>query len=234
MTERLDEPVRTKVLKLSPSQDDMFRRPIEQLRGGELTSGQYQGTMRELLSKRDLRNEFATSIKALTPEAPADWLVRRHIGPCRYTVQVYLVATGEVHPPHHHHNLISTQVVLEGKIHLREYRRIRRDDEGRLVLRLVRDEQLGAGDMFQVSEWTTNVHWFAAIDGPAKVFAIDARGFEAKTFDQARDEGYGRRYVDPTNINGDGLAVCECLDKDEAARRFGGRSLSEFPVPGGL
>ena len=231
MNIRHQELVRTKVLHLRAHQDDLFRRPIEQLRGRHINVAQYQRCVQGILQSLDFETEFAETIADVRHAVAAQWLVRRHIGDTRYTVQIYRVDPDEAHPPHHHHNLISTQIVLEGAIHLREYERVRRDAEGRLVLRLAGDGVLGPGRCFQASEWKTNVHWFGAVGGPAIIFAIDARGFEDKTFDKPGSEGFGRRYLDPTALEANGLAVCESLDKDEAVRRFGRQPLTSFPVP---
>ncbi|MEO0809975.1 MAG: hypothetical protein AAFW82_04930 [Pseudomonadota bacterium] len=219
---------RTKVLKLSPEQDALFREPVERLRIRQITVEKYQQEIMELLCTLDLHKEFAGAISAVRGNSAAEWLVRRHIGACRYTVQVYGVEAGEVHPPHHHHNLISTQMVLEGCVHLRAYERVGRNVNGQLLLRLVRDDRLGPGDVFQVSEWQCNAHWFGAVDQAALIFSVDARGFEQKTFDTPDCTGFGRRYLDPTRCESEGVIVCESLDREEAMRRFRHRPLSSF------
>ncbi len=231
MTPGPDDVCRTKVLKLLPEQDTMFRQPVERLRAGLTTVEQYQQDIASLLRSLDFDTEFADAIAAVRGRSAAEWLVRRHIGTCRYTIQVYGVAEGEVHPPHHHHNLISTQIILEGAIHLRTYDRIKRNDRGQLLLRLMGDESLTAGGLFQVSEWKANAHWFGAVGGPALIFSVDARGFEKNTFDRDDHAAFGRRYLDPTECNQDGLIICADLDKEEAFRRFGQCALSDFPHP---
>jgi len=231
MTLEPEDLCRTKVLKLKPNQDALFRKPVELLRTGDLTVEQYQQEIARLLSSLDFNAEFADAIDAVRGQSAAEWLVRRHLGHRRYTIQVYGVADGEIHPPHHHNNLISTQIVLEGAIHLRIYNRVARNPRGQLMLRLVSDEILTPGQMFQVSEWACNAHWFGAVGGPALIFSVDARGFERKTFDTADVAAFGRRYLDPTGRNREGFIVCEDLDKEEAIRRFGQRPLSDFPHP---
>ena len=226
--------IRTKVQRLSAEHDTLFFRPLERLRVRGITTREYQRQLLETLRGIDLAETFADTIAALNPDNPAEWLVRRHVDDCRYTIQLYYVRDGEVHAPHQHHNLISTQVVIAGSIHLREYQRLYRDDAGHLVLQPLRDEILGPGEAFQASEWHSNVHWFAAVDGPAILFNINARGYEQETFDTSEGQPFGRRYVDPTVFDLHGRAVCTEFDETEANRRFQDRPLSDFPMPASM
>lgn len=222
--------IRTKINRwTSPLSDPLFL-ILEDLRTHRTTTETFQKQLHDLLFSVDLSQHFE---KEMTEARHADdqvWLLRRHVDGCRYTVIVYRVDDGEVHPPHHHHNLISTQIVLDGAIHLREYDRISREKDG-IKLKLVNDAVLQPGMSFQVSEWSRNAHWFCGHGGPALLFNINARGYEEQTFDPSDDGPFGRRYLDPTIINDAGEIVAEQLDKEEAERRFQGKTLSEFPVP---
>ena len=207
---------------------------LERLRHQDITTKEYMAELLRLVEGERL----ATSLKTEAEEAMRIdgqlELLRRHVEDCRHTVLLYRVDENEVHPPHHHFNVISAQVVLRGRIHLREYERIRRDDDGRLVMKLVRDCELGSGGAFNAGEWHRNVHWFTAIGGPALIFNINARGYEHETFD-AQDQGrFGRRYIDLSSIGEDGMAICEELDEDAAEARFQGKPLSAFPLPAAL
>ena len=115
---------------------------------------------------------------------------------------------------------------------MREYDRIGRDANGKLKLKIASDRTLHPGDWFQASEWSRNVHWFQAVDGPALIFNTNARGFEQNTFDD--DGGFGRRYIDPTLFQSDNLIIGEEFDTSEAHARFAGKSLDRFPVPKGV
>lgn len=231
-----DQPVnpriRTKVLKLESVIDDALFDTLEALRCGRIDVVEYQQKAMRMLGSMKLAKTFAAEIDLTKNQDEQNELVRRHVEGCRYTMLLYKVNEGEVHAPHQHHNLISTQVVVEGKIHLREYDRVGRDGGGRLNLRLVRDAILSPGDVFQASEWSRNVHWFCGVEGPAVLLNINARGYEAKVFAQDDDGAFGRRYLDPGKFDGDGLITCEEIDEAQCARRFHGRSLAGFPAPG--
>ncbi|MEL7429810.1 MAG: hypothetical protein AAFN43_07400 [Pseudomonadota bacterium] len=234
IADRHDQPegprIRTKTNLLPDKIDDAYLAIIHRLRRGEISVETYH---RECLDyfhpilsdgvMRDLER------KSLATNGELE-LLRRHIDECRYTVIMYRVPEGYVHPPHHHFNVISTQIVLQGKIRIREYDRIGRNADGQLQMALVSDRTLGEGDWFQASEWKRNVHWFQAVDGDALVFNTNARGFEPETFDQ--EEGrFGRRYIDPTSFSNDGTILAREIDEAEANALFGNKALDIFPVP---
>lgn len=223
--------IRTKVLKLESAIDEALFAILEKLRLGRIEVAEYQRRTMEMLEAFELSKTFAAQIEVARNQDEQNWLVRRHVDECRYTLLFFKVDENEIHPPHQHNNLISTQVVIEGRIHLREYERAGRDDNGRLNLRLVRDARLGPGEVFQASEWRRNVHWFGAIDGPAVLLNINARGYERTTFAQDNPEVFGRRYLDPREFGADGLITCEEIDEAECERRFQGRRLEEFNAP---
>ncbi len=229
--------VRTKVANLQPEFDELFFDLLEQLRLNEISTDTYQQLMVAACSRPDLVDALSDAMERVDRAGQAEWLLRRHIGTRRYTIQVYKLLPDASQAPHQHHNLISTHVVLRGKIHLREYQRIATDDADNLVLEPARDAVLTEGEMFQASEWCNNVHWFGAVDGPALMFSIDARGYEPTTFHEEKPElngdasGFGRRYIDPTSYDENGYSIGENLPEDVAKHRFEDRPLSDFPTP---
>jgi len=231
----IDQPanprIRTKVNCMESKIDDEFYQLTERLRNDEINVDEYQAQTLEFLQKNGLKNSFNDDIAIARASNEQHWLLRRHTEQCRYTILFFNVKEHEVHPPHQHHNLISTQVVIEGKIHLREYQRVRTNDDDQLIMHLVRDEVLGPGAVFQASEWKNNVHWFCAVEGPAVVFQVNARGYENETFDKNDDGPFGRRYIDPTRFDDSGLITCDQFDESEAERRFQGQPLSNFAAP---
>ncbi|MEZ5799291.1 MAG: hypothetical protein R3D29_00690 [Nitratireductor sp.] len=223
--------VRTKTDRWrSPLSSALFEL-LEELRLRRITRADYQKTLLNWLDREGLSNALAPEISEAMASHQQLELLRRHVNECRHTVLLYRVDEGEAHPPHEHFNMISTQVVLAGKIHLREYQRKMREDSDHIAMRLVRDAVLGPGDVFNASEWESNVHWFCAEAGPALIFNINARGYEPSTFPNLTDPGFGRLYVDPTRFDVAGTVHGVETSPEEARRRFGWRRLSEFPVP---
>ncbi|MFZ1816014.1 MAG: hypothetical protein WBO55_00410 [Rhizobiaceae bacterium] len=204
---------------------------LERLRHGELDAQAYQDRLMALLEKARLSQSLADEIAQVMARGGQLELVRRHVNECRYTVLLYRIDEGEAHPPHQHYNLISTQVILRGQIHIREYERTGSGETGRLTLKLVRDALLGPGDVFNASEWRRNVHWFNAVGGPALIFNINARGYEPSTLGGEEGQQFGRLYTDTTNFSPDGLVAAADIDPDGAHKLFASRPLDDFPVP---
>ena len=115
--------------------------------------------------------------------------------------------------------------MLRGKLRVREYHRVRRDASGKLLARESGDRMLGAEDWFQASEWINNAHWFTAIDGPAVILNINARGFEQQTFDNDKTH-FGRLYFDISRTHANGLLELDEITEQQALQRFATRDLS--------
>ncbi|MEZ5872469.1 MAG: hypothetical protein R3D32_11640 [Nitratireductor sp.] len=223
--------VRTKTNRWAGPMPGALFALLERLRLREISRADYQRELLLMLEGENLGQSLAAEIgKAMASHDQLE-LLRCHVNECRYTALLYRVDDSEAHPPHEHFNMISTQVVIAGKIHLREYQRNGREDGEHVTLELVRDAVLGPGDVFNASEWERNVHWFSAEGGPALIFNINARGYEPSTFPNAHEPGFGRLYVDPTGYDEAGVVHGEELTPEEARQRFGWRRLSEFPVP---
>ncbi|MBL4890695.1 MAG: hypothetical protein JKX91_02490 [Rhizobiaceae bacterium] len=229
--EQADSPrIRTKISQIENDLDESLYRHIYKLRLGGYSVDEFQTALAEFCRVNACDPDFAILGDKTSIKNQSYWLIKRHIDHCRYSALFYHVAENEAHPPHHHHNVISTQIVISGKLQLREYERVERRDDGKLVLKLVSDRMIGPGDIFQASEWSCNVHWFCAVGGPAVIFNINARGFEEKTFDA--DEGaFGRCYINPTNFDEAGRIITEEFNVERAHELFQGRRLDEFPVP---
>ena len=229
-TEVVNPPiVRTKCNRLPQFLDRTYHQFVLELFDGEITPDTYLEKCLKLFQDRKVKAYLSSLEEEVLIGEKQSELLRRHIDQCRYTVLLYRVDENEVHPPHHHFNVISTQIVLRGQLRLREYERVRRDRDGALILELVTDQIVKEGDSFQASEWRRNVHWFQAIGGPALIFNTNARGFERETFD-SRSAGFGRRYVDPTRFISECEVRAEEFSQEEADLRFAGKPLDNFPI----
>ena len=137
----------------------------------------------------------------------------------------------EVHPPHGHRDLISNQMVLDGRCWLREYDRVARIDDSTVLLKLRSDRELKVGDRIRTTEVDRNVHWFGAEAEGAVQLNFFVTGFQEWHFDSHLTRRYGRSYYDPTGpLTRDGLIVGKEIPVEEAEARFQNRSLLQFPV----
>jgi hypothetical protein len=205
---------------------------IEDLGAGRLDAGGYLDAMLALYRGTSPWDGFARFIEAASAGQADQVILRKDLGGRDFTLQMIYVHPGEVHPCHHHHNVISMQAVLSGRIHAREYERLRRPDDRHVVLRPAIEGLYAAGDAMRSSEFHRNAHWFAALEEPAVMLNLNVRGFEAETFDPADGRALGRRLLDPTRAapGGDGV-LAEELDPPDAYHRFGSTPLTAFPLP---
>lgn len=208
------------------------RRLIDDLAARRLTPDTYIRAVKALYARED-------PIAALTEwtgralEEKADQVLWRKALPGRsQTFQLLYLQPGEVHPPHCHHNLISLQVVLRGRVQIREFDRVARLGPDRLLLRLRTDGRFGPGGAMETTEIDRNVHWFAADDNPAVILNFYILGYQDWTFDPADGRPQGRKMVDPTaKPQGDGLIEAAELALEDGYIRFGNKPLSAFPMP---
>lgn len=147
-----------------------------------------------------------------------------------WTLQLLYLEPGEVHPPHCHHNLISTQVLLHGRIYAREWDRVARLAPDKILLRTRSDGWFKPGDRMETTEIDRNAHWFCADDRPAVMLNFYILGFQTWTFDPPGTKG--RRMLDPTHgAQEDGLIIAHELPLKEGYERFGDTPIVEVPLP---
>ena len=157
---------------------------------------------------------------------------REDFGGKDITVSLLYLEPGEVHPPHHHNNVISVQSVVFGQIWAREYHRIKCMDEDNILISPVEDRLLRIGDEILAHEWLNNVHWFAATkDKPAVMWNCNVRGFETNLFLHPVPNSLGRILLDPHVKVIDGRLLAQKLTVKEAYAKFGDKQISDWPIP---
>lgn len=205
---------------------------LERLEAGRIDVDAYQRRVKAEFLRADLLDELRDGIARAHAERADQTLYRRTTPTHRVSLQLIYVAPREVHPPHGHHNLISSQMALDGQLDAREYDRVARLDADTLLLRLLFDGVTRYGDVVQATETARNVHWFAADDAPCILLNFYALGYQAWTFDPPGSRLKGRKLVDPTReAQRDGLIVAPELPLEPGYRQFGNRRLGEFPIP---
>jgi len=206
---------------------------VRRLTDGELVVDAYQREVAALFADPGVRTELAAPLARALEEQRDHVFFRQQEGSRRITLQLLYLAPREVHPPHCHHNLISNQMNLHGRCHVREFDRVARLAEDTLLLRLVRDGWFGPGDLMQTTEVHRNAHWFAADEHPCVVLNFYLLGYQRWTFDPAvAGRRKGRQVLDPTaGVQEDGLIVAKELDFAAGYAKFGGRALADFRMP---
>lgn len=136
-----------------------------------------------------------------------------------WKVQLFRIPEGRSHPPHCHENLASCLVVLDGRLRVREYERIReRETRAAARLRGLFDGELGPGGAIATAEDHRNAHGFGAVGGPALAVNFKASGHFRRELLRLRN----RRYLDASAGEGGGEFWAPFISKAEARARFGG------------
>lgn len=139
----------------------------------------------------------------------------------KWKVQLFRVPAGASHPPHCHENLASCLVVVDGRLRVREYQRLREHDaRDSVMLAPAFDGELGPGEAIVTTEDYRNAHWFGAADAPAVAVNFKAAGHFRPELLRLRN----RRYVDPSARRG-GTFRAAIIDRATAHERFAARPL---------
>lgn len=139
-----------------------------------------------------------------------------------WKLQLFYVPDGRSHPPHCHENLASCILVLDGRLRVREYQRLRdQDTADAALLAPAFDGALAAGQAILTTETHHNAHWFGAADGPALAVNFKAVGHARRELLRLTN----RRYLDPTQAHGPGPIRAPFIGAGEAHERFGRRAL---------
>lgn len=139
-----------------------------------------------------------------------------------WKLQLFYVPEGRSHPPHCHENLASCIMLLDGRLRVREYQRLREQDtDDAAMIAPAFDGELAAGQAILTTEAHHNAHWFGAADGPALAVNLKATGHVRRELLRLRN----RRYLDPSGASGSGPFRAPFIGGGEAHARFARRAL---------
>jgi len=141
----------------------------------------------------------------------------------KWKLQLFRIADGTSHPPHCHDNLASCLVVLQGRVHAREFDRVRAgENSAATTLVPVFDAELQPGEGLITTEDYRNCHWFGSVGGPALAVNFKASGY--MRFELFRFKV--RRYVDARAARQPG-GRASFLVPEVARQQYGGNILQE-------
>jgi hypothetical protein len=204
---------------------------VEKLARREMTPDRYMEAVKDLQEELDLVNSLATYIDRTLDEKRDIVVFQRTRATHREAIQFFYLAPNVFHPPHCHHNILSTQLILRGHAHVREFDRIARLSPDTLLLKMRLDARLGPGEALRATEISRNCHWFASGDEPCVMLNFNAYGYQDWTFNPPGSP-LRRNLVDPTfGLSPDGLIIAKEISVEDSYGKFGGRALSDFPMP---
>jgi hypothetical protein len=210
-----------------------IRALLDRLDRGEILASDFVNELSHRYGDIDLLDEFRPWLEGGHDANEMMEIFKKRTPDHLQSMSLFFIAPNAAHPPHAHHDLMSVQCVLRGKVRLRQYDRVSRVDPKHLTLRLTRDAKLGPGGRILMTETKDNVHWFGTDDEPAVILNFNVSGTAERTFDVPGSRNKARYYLDPLSEEADGgLILAEEIDKSEAHRRFARHSLRDFPVAG--
>lgn len=202
---------------------------INRLETGQITPEHFSEELGKYYQEIDINGELYEEMVDLAEGRPRVKLITRSGEGKLWRLQLWWVAPNSCQPPHAHHNLVSTQVVLKGKAHVRQYDRVKRLDDRTLVLRQTSDRMLSPYEYFKTTDFEDNTHWFGADNEPATILNLNAKGYLRDTFETRKDRKLGRYYVDPTEMRrSDGSILAIEMEKEAAWDKFSGHPLRDY------
>jgi hypothetical protein len=204
---------------------------VDRLARRGINPSRYMAEVGRLLDSMDLKTVLKPWLDKAMDEQQDQFLFRRTRPGHREGISIFYLARSVFHPPHCHHNILSTQYMLTGRVQMREYDRVARLSSDTLLLKPRAEGRIGPGEALRATEVDRNCHWFCSGDEPALMLNFNAYGFQDWTFNP-KDRPLLRNLVDPTYaVSPDGLIVAREIAVEEAYAKFGGRPISDFPLP---
>jgi hypothetical protein len=173
----------------------------------------------ELLTRIDLA-KFQRSLNVQEGGATSKKLdFRRALGmpdDLRYSTSIFGMQNGRSIVPHGHHNVVSGHLIIEGNLHVRNFERLR-DEDDTLIVRPTIDKIISVRDCSTQSSSRNNIHWFTAVSSTAFTFDVIVPYLDP-------DQPCGRDYVDPLHAQklSDGSLRVRRLQQDDAEKMYGG------------
>jgi len=129
--------------------------------------------------------------------------------------QVFALRRGQSIPPHGHHNMATSFLVLAGRFHGRHFDRLE-DQPEHMIVRPTIDRTFEPGGVSTISDYRDNVHWFVAESDAGLLFNTHVHHIDPAV------SAHGRVFMDPDGEPlGDGSMRVEKLAARDAFRLAG-------------
>ena len=198
------------------------------LRAQKLTALNWQEDVEEVLANIDLHElltridlaKFQRSLNVQDGGATSKKLdFRKVLGMpdgLSYTTAIFGMQKGRSIVPHGHHNVVSGHLIIEGNLHVRNFERLRDEDDA-LIVRPTIDKIISVRDCSTQSSSRNNIHWFTAMSSTAFTFDVIVKHLDP-------DQPCGRDYIDPLHAQklSDGSLRVRRLQQDDAENMYGG------------
>jgi PCO_ADO len=159
------------------------------LKGGQITPLQWMAEAERLAGEIEVAELMAEVNKAqITQQAlpptndPRKSSIRfldakgapRKLG---YGAALFTFEPHNVITPHGHRHMVSSHLVVEGAVRVRNFDRLR-DEEGAMIVRPTRDYIAATGQLSAMTPDRDNIHWFVPQGGKALTFDVIISGID--------------------------------------------------------
>ena len=145
---------------------------------------------------RDVRNGILVFGDVFGETDAVNRLYKAPIGTGRLKLQLFSLTTGETHPPHAHGNLLSCQIVLEGRVRMREFSLLNRLEDDKLEIEQHPTKMLEQGQGVYTLQHRNNIHWQEGLSDETLLLNINWQGFLPADDLTDRYAVHGRCYID--------------------------------------
>jgi len=134
----------------------------------------------------------------------------------RYSTAIFGMQQGRSIVPHGHHNVVSGHLIIKGNLHVRNFERLR-DEDDTLIIRPTIDRIISERDCSTQSSSRNNIHWFTAVSSSAFTFDVIVQYLDP-------EQPCGRDYIDPLHAQklSDGSLRVRRLKQEDAETMYGG------------
>ncbi|MGD9866799.1 MAG: hypothetical protein AB7U38_02245 [Hyphomicrobiales bacterium] len=148
------------------------------------------------IAAREIGNGLTVDGRALAGAGRVIRLGKEAVGAGRLKLQLFPLQAGEMHPPHAHDDLLSCQVVLAGRVRMREYSLVRRVDERSIEVAAEPVKILERGQGTFTLQYRNNIHWQEGLEPGTVLLNINWQGYLPPS-EMSQDRGQsGRRHLD--------------------------------------
>jgi len=123
-------------------------------------------------------------------------LYKAATGSGRLKLQLFPLSCGDSHPPHAHYNLISCQIVIRGRVHMREYSLLRRLPGNLLEISEEPERTLEKGEGVYTLQKRNNIHWQEGLAPGTLLLNINWQGYFTENPMAPDHAQNGRCYID--------------------------------------
>ncbi len=116
--------------------------------------------------------------------------------------------------PHGHSNMASAHLIIKGEMHLRQYEKIRKEDN-KLIIKPSIDKTFSLSESSSISDEKNNVHWFVARTETAFTFDVIMLDLKGEQYDIQNLDIYEKEDLK------DGTMIVPVLDVQAALNKYG-------------